>query len=444
MTTLEVNLTRKTATLPGPMGSGLLSDWREHEAQTTTYQAPVVWDHARGLIVTDVDGNEYIDWTSGVLVTNVGHCHPRHVEAIQAAVARLMNSYDFPTPDRIELARRMCEVAPENLDRAFFLTTGSEAVEAALRVAKRFTGNYEIVTFFGGFHGRTYGAMSAGGLKATKRQFGPTMPGVMRAPFPYCYRCPLGLKPDSCNVDCLNLLDDVVNANSTGSLAAVMIEPYLGAAGFVFPPEGYLKKLEAWARERDMIFILDEVQSSFGRTGRMFALEWEQLRPQLLCLAKGLGSGIPNSCLMAEREVIGALGQGEMSSTCGGNPVASAASLAVLDILRDEGLVENADRIGRVMKSRLEQLQERSRCLGDVRGRGLVIGLEIVKDRATKEPAPELTRRIINRAAEEGLLIGAVGPFGNCLRVAPPLVISEAQAHTSLDIFEHVLLELEG
>ncbi len=425
--------------LPGPRGQALLEQWRAHEAQTLTYQAPVVWDHASGVTVTDVDGHQYLDWTSGVLVTNVGHSHPRHVAAVQAAVGRLMNSYDFLTPSRAELAARLVEVAPPHLDRVFMLTTGAEATEAAMRIAKRSTGNFEVVSFHGGFHGRTYGAMSVAGMRSTKRQYGPVMPGVIRVPYAYCYRCPLALRPETCDFACLDLAAGAVDAASTGQLAAAIVEPYQGSAGFVFPPDGYLTRLEAWVRERGMIFILDEVQSSFGRTGKMFALEWEGVRPQIVTVGKGIGSGIPTSAVLAESAVIGALGEGELSSTSGGNPVSCAAALAVLDVLRDEGLAENARRVGAVLKERLLGIQQHCPWLGDVRGRGLALGLEFVEDKATKVPAPALTRRVVNEAARHGLLIGCVGLFGNVVRVAPPLTITEAQAHQSADIFEHVL-----
>ncbi|MFB3906341.1 MAG: aspartate aminotransferase family protein [Acidobacteriota bacterium] len=439
-----MKLTDNARTVPGPKGKEYLEIWRKYEAQTMTFQAPVVWDRARGIVVTDVDGNQYYDWTSGVLVTNVGHSHPKHVKAIQEAVAKLMNCYDFPTPSRVDLARRMVEVTPDNLDKAFFLTTGSEATEGAMRIARRFTGNYEIISFYGAFHGRTYGAMSAGGMASTKRGFGPGVPGAIRVPFPHCYRCPLGKTQESCGTACLNFLDDAVRASSTGSLAATIVEPYQGAAGFIFPPEGYLKQLEQWVRDKGMVFILDEVQSSFGRTGKMFALEWENLKPQLLCIGKGIGSGIPASCIMAESRVIGAMGQGEMSSTSGGNPVASAAALAVLDIIQEEDLVENARRIGQCLKARLLGMQERCRYLGDVRGRGLVLGLEFVRDKATREPAGDIARQVILRAAGKGLLVGAVGAYGHVIRVAPPLVITEEEAHRSADILEEVLLGLPG
>ncbi len=428
--------------VPGPKSAELLEKWRRHEAQTTTWQAPVVWDHARGMVVTDVDGQEYLDWTSGVLVTNVGHCHPRHVEAVQRAAERLMNSYDFPTPERVTLAEKVNGITPPHLDQCFFLTTGSEATEAAMRIAKRFTGKFEIISFHGAFHGRTYGAMSAAGTTAPKKRFGPTMPGAIQVPYPYCYRCPLSLKPDSCGFACLDLVKSQVNASSTGSLAATIIEPYLGAAGFIFPPDGYLKTLEQWVEDQGMLLILDEVQSSFGRTGKMFAMEWEDLKPAIVPMAKGMGSGIPTAGIALESRVGKCLGQGELSSTCGGNPVSSAAAAAVIDIIHDEGLVENSRRMGEIMKARLLDIQERCRILGDVRGKGLIIGLEIVTNKATKEPSRELTREIILRAARKGLLIGSVGPFGNVIRVAPPLIINEEQAHRSLDIMEEVLLSV--
>ena len=451
-------ITHVSSPLPGPKGAGLMAEWHQHEANCVGYQAPVVWDHASGCVVTDVDGNVFLDWTSGVLVTNVGHCHPHLVEAVRAQAGRLLNNYECPTAERIQAAKMMVETTPPNLDRTFFLSTGSEAVEGAMRIAKRYTGNYEIISFTGGFHGRTYAAAAAGGLAGPKRQYGPIMPGVIKAIYPYCYRCPLGLNPpppasgggaggvgdscESCSMECFDLMESLVQASSAGSLAGLIVEPYQGAAGFIFPPAGYLPRLEAWARERGIIFILDEVQSSYGRTGKMYAAEWEGLTPHLMAIGKGIGSGLPVSALMTEAEVIGCLGPGEMSSTAGGNPVSSAAVIAVLEIFAQEDLVGNSLRLGELMKARLVEIQERCPYLGDVRGQGLVMGLELVKDKTTKEPAPDLVRRVIDEAAQQGLLVGSVGIFGNVVRVAPPLVITEAEAHESLDIMEGVLMHL--
>jgi 4-aminobutyrate aminotransferase/(S)-3-amino-2-methylpropionate transaminase len=237
----------------------------------------------------------------------------------------------------------------------------------------------------------------------------------------------------------MDFLDDAVRANSTGSLAGVLAEAYLGAAGFIFPPEGWFPRLEQWLRSRGLLFALDEVQSSFGRTGKFFAMEWEGLTPDLVCIGKGIGSGVPASAVGARSDVIGVLGQGEMSSTMGGNPVSSAAVGAVIDIMRRERLEENALRIGRLMKERLLQMKEKCPYVGDVRGMGLVMGVELVRDKGSKEPAPDLTRKLIDVAAQHGLLIGSVGVFGNVIRVAPPLVINEAEMHESLDIFEKAL-----
>ncbi len=428
--------------LPGPKSAEYLKMSDTYEPACTCQQAALVWDSAEGVIVRDVDGNEYIDLTSGVLVTNVGHSHPKHVAAIQEQAARLLNCYDFPTPQRVELARRLVEITPENLDHAFLLTTGSEATEAAMRVSKRYTGRHEILSFYGGFHGRTYGAMSMAGKMGTKRRFGPIVPGSIYAPYPYCFRCPFGKKPEECGLFCIEFLDTVIEVSSTDDLAALIVEPYQGGAGFIFPPDGYLTRLEQWAREKDIIFILDEIQSSFGRTGKFFALEWEGLRPNLLCLGKGIGSGVPTAALMAESRIMASLGRGEMSSTTGGNPLSCAAGLAVLDIMEEENLVENSRVVGEYMLGRFTEMADRFEILGDARGRGLVMGLEFVKDNESLEPAPELTRAVVDSLCEHGVLCGCLGWHGNVIRVAPPLVITQDQAARVCDTVEQVLATL--
>jgi len=426
--------------VPGPNTLKYKAISEKYEAHCLNQQAPIVWDHAEGVTVWDVDGNTFIDWTSGVLVTNVGHSHPRLADAIARQARRLLNCYDSPTVERITLAERMVSLAPENLDNAFFATVGSEAVDAAVRVAKHYTGKFEIISFFGGFHGRTMSTMSLAGKMSTKKGFGPVMPGFFQVPFPDPYRNPFG--SDSADVagKCLEFMDVAVKAQSTGSIAALIVEPYQGAAGFIFPPDGFLKSLEQWCKNRDIIFILDEVQSSFGRTGKFLALEWENLRPNLVAIGKGIGSGMPISCLLAESGIMNTLGEGEMSSTWGGNPICTAASHAILDIIEEEKLVENSLNTGHYMKSRLLDMKEKCHCLGDVRGRGLVMGLDIVKDRNTRERDPQTTRKIIDECCRNGLLIGAVS--GNVIRVAPPLVITKDEADESLDIMEKVLTSL--
>jgi 4-aminobutyrate aminotransferase len=403
----------------------------------------VVWDKAEGVWVYDVDGNQYIDFTSGVLVTNVGHSHPHHVKAVQDQAARLMNCYSFPTPERINLAQQLIELLPDNIDKIFLLTTGSEAVEASLRIAKRFTKKHEVLAFYGAFHGRTYGPMSVSGSINTRRNFGPALPGGVIAPYGNCYRCFYDKKFPDCEYYCISVLDTIIESSSSGDVGTVITEPYQGAAGFVFPPEGWLKKLEVWARERDLVLIIDEVQSSFGRTGKMFAIEWENIKPQMICLGKGIGSGVPTSALGGESKIFECMKSGEMSSTTGGNPLSCAAALAVLEIMKVEHLSENARAMGEFLLTELKKLQKKYEFIGDVRGCGLVMGIEIVKDRNGNTPSKELAREIILKAAEFGLLLGVVGIYSNVIRIAPPLVIKHEECEKALEILDHIFIELK-
>lgn len=428
-------------TIPGPKSAEWLEVSHSCESAVAT-EVPIVLDHGKGVWITDVDGNEYLDFTSGVLVTNVGHSHPMLVEAIQRQAARLMNCYATPTPERIELSRRLVELFPPNLNRVFLLTTGAEATEAALRIARRYTGKHEILSFYGAFHGRTYGAIGVAGMGSTRRKFGPAVPGGIMAPYAYCYRCFYDKTYPQCDLFCLKKLDEIIASTSSGDLGAVIVEPYQGTAGFVFPPDGWLKELERWAQERGLLLIVDEVQSSFGRTGKFLAIEWEDIHPQMLCLGKGMGSGMPSSALAVEARIFECMQPGELSSTWGGNPLASAASLAVLNILEKEKLSENAQKVGAFLKGRFVELQKKHRCLGDIRGRGLVIGLEFVDPTDGRTPAPDLTLKVLHGCAKKGLLLGRVGPYRNVVRIAPPLVITEAEADQGVRIMDKVLSEL--
>jgi 4-aminobutyrate aminotransferase len=417
-------------------------DWLElserFEPGCTNWQAPVVWDHGRGAEIWDVEGKHYFDWTSGVLVTNVGHAHPRLAEAISDQAGRLLNTFDFPTPQRLTLAQKIVEAMPPHLDKVIFMTTGAEAMDASLRIARRYTQKFEIVAFWGGFHGRSYGPMSVTGLAKIKRHFGPMVPGTILAPYPYCYRCPFEKVYPECDIFCLTFLDRVVEAETSGYLAGVIVEPYQGTSGFVFPPPGYMKKLEEWARRRGLVFILDEVQSSYGRTGKMWALEHENLKPDVLCLGKGIGSGAPIAAVVSTTEIFACLSTGEMSSTMGGNPLSCAGALAVLEIMAEEKLVEKAATNGEYLKNQLLRLMKKFSFIGDVRGMGLVYGIEFVKDRTTKEPAPDLTREIVLKCVANGLMCGKLGIHGNVMRVAPPLVITQEQIDKSVAILERV------
>lgn len=424
--------------IPGDKSAKMIEDSMKYEPSSMADQVPVVWDKAEGVWVYDVDGNQYIDFTSGVLVTNVGHSHPHHIKAVQDQAARLMNCYSFPTPERINLAQQLVNILPDNIDKIFLLTTGSEAVEAALRIAKRFTKKHEVLAFYGAFHGRTYGPMSVSGSINTRRNFGPALPGGIMAPYGNCYRCYYDKKFPGCDYYCITILDTIIDSSSSGDIGTVITEPYQGAAGFVFPPEGWLKKLQEWARDRDLILIIDEVQSSFGRTGKMFAIEWENIKPQMICLGKGIGSGVPISALGGESKIFDCMKSGEMSSTTGGNPLSCAAALAVLDIMNKEHLSENARKMGDFLKSELIELQKKYDFIGDVRGRGLVMGIEIVKNKKEKTPSKELAKKLILKSAEYGLLLGTVGMYGNVIRIAPPLVIEYDECEKAINILDHV------
>ncbi|MFA5263539.1 MAG: aspartate aminotransferase family protein, partial [Opitutaceae bacterium] len=427
-----MSVTKVNSPLPGPKGKQLLDKWHQYEADVVGFQAPVVWDHAAGCVVTDVDGNTYLDWTCGVLVTNVGHCHPHLVAEAQKATARLLNNYECANVERIRAAERFVKALPPHLNKCFFLSTGSEATEAAARLMKRRSGKFEILSFECGFHGRTMHAASMGGMTGPKKNYGPTVPGIIRAPFPNPYRDPYGWCGEGPEFKrYFDHLDMLIAANSTGSLAGAIIEPYQGAGGFIFPPRGWLKRLEEWIRRQGMLFTLDEVQSSYGRTGKMWAMEHEGLQPDIVTIGKAIGCGVPVSAVAATADVFSCLSKGELSSTLGGNPVASAAVCAVLDIYEREPLVENSVKMGATMKQRLQAMAKKCPYLGDVRGMGLIIGLEFVKDKETKAPAPELIRPLIVDCANHGLLIGSVGMHGNVIRVAPPLVITQAEAEES-------------
>jgi 4-aminobutyrate aminotransferase / (S)-3-amino-2-methylpropionate transaminase / 5-aminovalerate transaminase len=429
--------------LPGPKSKEILQRWHGVEANTTGFQAPIAVDHGIGARIIDVDGNVFIDWTSGVLVTNVGHCHPKLISKVQEASTKILNCYEYPTEYRVKAAEELVRSAPKHLDTCFFLSTGGEVTDSMIRIMKRKTGNFEIIGFYGGFHGRNYGPASAGGMSKIKKGFGPSMPGVIRSPFAYCYRCPFKSEPDKCNFMCLEFLDDAVEANSAGSIAGLITEPYQGTAGFIFPPDGWMSQLEKWVREKKILFALDEVQSAFGRAGKMYYMEWEGLKPDIVGCGKGIGSGITQAALLGTAEIFGCLERGELSSTSGGNAISCAATIAVLEILKEESLADKALQSGKVIKERLISIQEKCKYLGDIRGRGLVMGIELVMDKKTKEPAPKIARELVIRCAEKGLLLGIVGIYGNVIRIGPPLVITEDEIQESLEIMEEALLALD-
>ena len=426
--------------LPGPNARKYIEMSRQYEPNSMSDQVPAVWQRAEGAVVEDVDGNTFIDFTSGVLVTNIGHCHPKQVAAIREQAGDVMNSYDFVNPWRARLAKKLVDITCDNLDKAFILSTGAEATESAMKVARRYTGKYEIIAFHGAFHGRTYMAMSVGGKQGVKRDFGPMVPGVLHAPNAYCYRCAFEQTYPDCNFTCLRYLDRLIDTESTGNVGALITESYQGGAGSIIPPGDYMQRLKKWCEERDIVFILDEVQSSFGRTGKMFAYEHWGIKPNLLCLGKGIGSGVPISALVGESRIFDVLEPGSMSSTSGGNPLCSRAALTSIEVIEEENLVEKSAALGQVMLDRLNDMMRKYEMVGDVRSMGLVAGVEIVRDKAARTPDAEATRKIIEAAYQGGLMmIAPIGFHGNVIRIAPPLVSSEELLNKGLDIMEDAI-----
>jgi 4-aminobutyrate aminotransferase-like enzyme len=390
----------------------------------------LVWDTAVGSRVEDPTGRQLIDFTSGVLVANIGHSHPRVVEAITRQAGRLLNCYDAPHPLRGEVARRLVEAAGETFEAAALFTTGSEAIDAGTKLAKAFTGRWEVVSFVEGFHGRSVGPASSSGLASVRRGFGPLIPGTIVVPYPASFRCPVRHCRDACDLTCLQVTRTLIRANSTGNVAAVLVEPYLGAGGAHVPPAAFWPALRELCDELGALLIFDEVQASFGRTGAMFAFQSLGVVPDILVVAKGIAGGVPMSAIVTSRAILDALPPGSLGSTYGGNPLACAACLATLDVLESESLAAAALTKGHFLIDVLTDFALRVPQLGEVRGIGLSLGLDFVTDRDTRTPNPRLAEAVVFAADAAGVVVlPPAGEGGNVVRLAPPLSIPEADLH---------------
>ncbi len=407
---------------------------------------PVTFVRGEGARLWDDDGSEYLDFLAGISVSSVGHCHPKVVEAVREQAGRLLHTSNlFFSEPIVRLAERLSESSLGG--GVFFTNSGTEAVEAAIKLVRKARRGGDVLSVHGAFHGRTYGAMSIGGKRsaAGTKGFGPFLPGVAFVPFPYCYRCPFGQTPDNCRLHGTDYLDWVVETETEDNVAAVIVETYQGGSGSIMAPEGWFPKLEAWCRRRDALLIVDEVQASFGRTGKLFGFEHYGITPNLLCLGKGISSSVPLSAIVGESRIMESLTPGSLGSTHGGNALCARVALENIDVILEERLSENAARVGQAMMARLRELQQRHECLGDVRGLGLVFGLEMVKSKETRQPDAEVTRRVVEAAYRRGLLlIAPIGFYGNVLRVAPPLVITEEEALAGVDILDQAIAEATG
>ena len=425
--------------VPGPRAGAIIA--RDHRVLSPSYTRyyPLVAASAEGATVWDVDGHQFLDFTAGIAVANTGHCHPDVVRAIQQQAARLihLSGTDFYYENMVALAERL---AGEGR-RVLFTNSGTEAMEAALKLARYATGRTEFIAFFGAFHGRTMGALSLTARRPVQREgFAPFVPGAHHVPYAYCYRCAYGKTPDTCAAECAKavetqLLRTILPAKDT---AAIVLEPVQGEGGYIVPPRKFHEELAEIARRHGMLLIYDEVQTGVGRTGRMWAAEHFGITPDIFATSKGLASGLPLGAIVARAELM-TWPPGAQASTFGGNPVAVEAALVTLDLVERE-LAANAARMGEFLLERMRDWPSRFPIVGDVRGLGLMIGIELVHDQSTKEPATRERDRLLQLAFERGLLL--LGAGESTIRLAPPLVITRDHATQALVTLEACLNEL--
>jgi 4-aminobutyrate aminotransferase len=432
--------------LPGPRARRIIEKDQKFVSQSYTRVYPLVVKKAKGVWVEDVDGNRFLDFNSGIAVCNTGHCHPRVVEAIHLQAEQLihMSGSDFYYEAQSALAAKLAEITPGPKEKkVFFGNSGAEAIEAALKLARYHTRRPFILAFLGAFHGRTMGALSLTASKAIfEKGFSPLVPGVTHVPYPYCYRCPYHHHQyPGCSVACVEWIREDLFKRSIPpeEVAAIFVEPIQGEGGYVVPPPEFHKKLYDLAKEFGILFVADEVQSGMGRTGKMMAIEHWGVTPDIFALAKGIASGMPLGAMVSRSEVMDWV-RGSHASTFGGNPISCQAALTTIELL-EEGLIQNAAIQGEYLLKNLRDLQKRFHLIGDVRGKGLMIGIEMVRDKKTKEKAIEERNAVIQGCFEKGLLILGCGE--NVIRFSPPLIITQREADIGLTILEEVLKKVE-
>ncbi|MBI4903254.1 MAG: acetyl ornithine aminotransferase family protein [Acidobacteria bacterium] len=441
MRTVSLELPRLVTALPGPRAEALIA--RDHAVLSPSYTRPypLVVAKGEGAIIEDVDGNRFLDMNAGIAVVAAGHCHPRVVAAIQRQAEKLihMSGTDFYYENMVRLAELLAELAPGDVPRrVYFGNSGTEAVEAAIKMARYHTGRDKFIAFFGGFHGRTMGSLALTGSKSIQRKgFGPLMPGVTHIPFAYCYRCAYHKQPETCAVECVKVIEEqlVRTILPAEEIAGIVLEPVQGEGGYVVPPRKFFDELQAVAERLKIPIIADEVQSGMGRTGKMWASDHFGLVPDILTVAKGIASGMPLSATIA-RPALMQWKPGAHASTFGGNPVAVEAALTTIELLQ-ESLIENAAAVGAHMQQRMEGWKQRFPCVGDVRGMGLMLGVEFVRDQESRVRNQALRDRLEQLAFERGLLV--LGAGQNSIRLCPPLVITRDQADYALDVLEECI-----
>jgi 4-aminobutyrate aminotransferase-like enzyme len=429
-----------TETVPGPTSEQYNRRGMSHMVgySSQVRLCPVVFARGHGVTLTDVDGNVYLDFSSGIYVTTLGHCHPKVSEAVAEAAKTLMNCHDFNTPVKVELLEKMAQIQPWDLTGMQLYDSGTTAVEAGLRVCRAATGKSEFISCFMDFHGKTGHAVSLG--KMTPASGAGRSQGFYMVPRPDPYR-PLFTREDgSIDTDAyLDLYDQFIECATTGEVAAFVLEPVQGWAGSVFPPEDFFPKLRQFCDERDILLMADEVLTSMGRTGKYFCMEHYDTAPDVVTLGKGFGNGFPVTAMMVSEKYRDAIDAISASTSYGGNPMACAAALASIQVIEEEGLLENALDLGEYFADRMETMKQAHPIIGDVRVKGCLAGVELVKDRGTKEPFPEAGKLVYQRAFQKGL---AWVPAGHILRMSPPIVMDRAVAARGMDIIEEAIAEV--
>jgi len=430
--------------LPGPKARKLIDQDRTYVSPSYTRYYPLVVEKAKGLWVHDVDGNIFLDFTAGIAVCATGHCHPRVIKAIkkQADLLLHMSGTDFYYKPQIILAKKLANLMPgKGGKKVYFGNSGAEAVEAAFKLARWHTKRELNLAFYGAFHGRTMGALSLTASKTIqKKHYNPLVPGITHIPYAYCYRCPYNLCYPECELGCVRWVEDTLFRTTIPpeEVATIFVEPIQGEGGYIVPPPEFHREMNKIAKKYGILYVADEVQSGMGRTGKMFAMEHFGVDPDIIALAKGIASGMPLGALTARAEIMD-WEAGSHASTFGGNPVSCMAALATIELL-EEGLMENAAVQGKHLMDGLVKLQQSHECMGDVRGKGLMVAVEFVKDRETKEPARTWRNDIIKHAFQKGLLLLGCGE--NSIRFCPSLTVNTAEIDKCLSIFDDVVREI--
>ena len=430
--------------LPGPKAAGLIKIDRNYVSPSYTRSYPLVAEKAKGLWIRDPDGNTFLDFTAGIAVCATGHCHPHVVNAIkkQADLLLHMSGTDFYYTPQIALAEKLSQlVVGKGKKKVFFGNSGAEAVEAAFKLARWYTKRELNIAFFGAFHGRTMGALSLTASKVIqKKHYNPLIPGITHIPYAYCFRCPYNMSYPECGIECVRWVEEALfrTVMPPEEVAAIFVEPIQGEGGYIVPPPEFHMELKKIAKKYEILYVVDEVQSGMGRTGKMLAIEHFGIDPDIIALAKGIASGMPLGAMIAKSDIM-TWEAGSHASTFGGNPISCCAALATIELLEAE-LMENAKTMGEYLILKLCDLQKSIECIGDVRGKGLMVGVEIVKNRQTKEKAPDWRNKIIKKAFEKGLLLLGCGE--NTIRFSPALTVTAEEMDVCLTIFEEVLLEI--